>query len=285
MLLKGALMGAALCGVLTIDKGVVLFAILIGMGEGYLDVVALHVDYGVETGGGHIVGEEVLQTIATGNATTIIHDGESLIEIGVVAEHRLYDVVVELVVLEQGVAVVGFEENECAVLIGGGSGGVASELALLEHEMAHLAVAIGLHLEVATEEIDCLDADTIESYGLLEGFGVVLTTGVELADSLNELALRDASTIVADRDTEIVLNIYLDALASVHTKLINGVVDDFLEQDIDTVFGQRTVAQSADIHTRTGADVLHVGEVANILVTIFYGCWGNIFFVHLVFGF
>ena len=33
---------------LTVDKGVVLLAILVGMGKGYLNVFTLHVDDGVE---------------------------------------------------------------------------------------------------------------------------------------------------------------------------------------------------------------------------------------------
>ena len=55
MLLEGALMGTALRGVLSVDKTVVFLAVLVGMGEGYLDVFALQVDDGIEGVGAHAV--------------------------------------------------------------------------------------------------------------------------------------------------------------------------------------------------------------------------------------
>ena len=64
MLLEGALVCASLCGVLTVDKRVILLTILVGMGEGYLYVLALHVHYRVERFAGHLVAEQVLQTIS-----------------------------------------------------------------------------------------------------------------------------------------------------------------------------------------------------------------------------
>ena len=115
VLLEGALMSSALRGVLTVDKGIVLLAILVGVGESHLDVLALHVDDVVETVIGHVVGKKILQTVAAQDATTIVHDGKARIEIGVVAKHRLHDVIVEAVVLEE--SVVGLEKDVGSVLI------------------------------------------------------------------------------------------------------------------------------------------------------------------------
>ena len=42
---------------LTIDKRVVLFAILVGMGEGDFEVFVLDADDGVEALDGHVVGQ------------------------------------------------------------------------------------------------------------------------------------------------------------------------------------------------------------------------------------
>ena len=115
VLLEGALMSSALRGVLTVDKGIVLLAILVGVGESHLDVLALHVDDVVETVIGHVVGKKILQTVTAQDATTIVHDGKARIEIGVVAKHRLHDVIVEAVVLEE--SVVGLEKDVGSVLI------------------------------------------------------------------------------------------------------------------------------------------------------------------------
>ena len=64
VLLEGALMGAALNGMLTIDERVILLAILVGMGKGYLDVLALQVDDGIEGIAGHAVLQQVFETVS-----------------------------------------------------------------------------------------------------------------------------------------------------------------------------------------------------------------------------
>ena len=64
MLLEGTLVGTALCGMLSVDEGVVFLAVLVGMGEGYFDVLALQVDDGIEGIVGHAVAQQVFQTMA-----------------------------------------------------------------------------------------------------------------------------------------------------------------------------------------------------------------------------
>ena len=85
VLLEGALVGAALCGVLSVDKRVILLAILVGMRKGYLYVLALDMYDGVKRVGGHGVGKEVGKTIARQDAMTVVHDGKTRVEVGIVA--------------------------------------------------------------------------------------------------------------------------------------------------------------------------------------------------------
>ena len=47
MFLEGRLVCAALGSVLTVDERVILLAVLVGMGEGYLYILTLHVDDGI----------------------------------------------------------------------------------------------------------------------------------------------------------------------------------------------------------------------------------------------
>ena len=70
---------------------------------------------------------------------------------------------------------------------------------------------------------------------------------------------------------------YLYALAGVHLELVDRVVDYLLQKHIDAVLGQLTVAQATDIHTRTCTHMLHVGEVAYVVVGIL-NCGLNVFF-------
>ena len=144
--LEGTLVCASLCGVLSVYERVIFLAILVGVCERYLYVLALGVDDGIESVGGHGVVEKVYQTVARQDAPSVIHDGEARVEVGIVAQHGLHDVVVEAVANEQ--CVVGLEEDVGTVLVVGLLGGVALEDAALEGQCAHLAVAERFHLEV-----------------------------------------------------------------------------------------------------------------------------------------
>ena len=68
-------MSTALCGMLSVDKRVILFAILIGMSEGYLYVFSLHVNDRIKGVDGHSVGEEVGKSVARKDAMAVVHDG------------------------------------------------------------------------------------------------------------------------------------------------------------------------------------------------------------------
>ena len=79
MLLEGTLMRSTLCGVLSVDKRVIFLTILVGMGEGNLDIVTLQMDDGIERIIGHTVLEQILQSVTRQDAPAIIHDGEPYI--------------------------------------------------------------------------------------------------------------------------------------------------------------------------------------------------------------
>ena len=64
MLLESTLMSATLRRMLSVHERIVLLAILIGMREGYLYVLTLHVDDGIHGVSGHGIGEQIFQTIA-----------------------------------------------------------------------------------------------------------------------------------------------------------------------------------------------------------------------------
>ena len=187
----------------------------------------------------------------------------------VVAEHGLHDVGVEGVAGEE--RRIRLEEDVCAVLVLRLLGGVARELPSLERGAAHVAVAVGAHLEARAEGVDGLHAHAVEADALLERLRVVLAAGVEHAHGLDELALGYAAAVVAHADAEVLVDVHLDAVAGVHLELVDGVVYHFLQEHVYAVFGQRAVAQPPDVHPGAGAHVLHVRQVAYVVVGVFYG--------------
>ena len=132
-------MCASLCGVLSVDEGVVFLAVLVGVCEGNLNVLALQVDYRIERVVGQAVFQEVFKSVSRENAPTVVHDGQAGVQVGVVAQHRLHDVVVEAVVLKH--RVVGLEIDVCARLVVGLLGDVGFQLATFERGPSDHAVA------------------------------------------------------------------------------------------------------------------------------------------------
>ena len=101
--------------------------------------------------------------------------------------------------------------------------------------------------------------------------GVVLTARVEFRDSVHQFAEGNTAAVVAHFGGAVVGDIHLDALAETFVELVDRVVDGFLEQDVDTIFGVRAVTEAADVHTRASADMLHALKGADILFGII-GC-------------
>ena len=214
-------------------------------------------DNGIERVIRHAVFQQVLQPMTAQNATTVIHNGQSDIQIGIVAEHVLHNLIMELVVDE--FRVIGLKVDICSILVLGGLCHVTDQFATLEDSLAHLAVAVAMHLETTAQRIDSLHTHTIQTDRLLESLRVELTTGIQDTDRLDEFSLWDTTTIVTDGDTEMILYRYLNAVARLHLKLVDRVVEDLLQQHIDSVFCGGTVTQATDIHTGTEPDMLQSG--------------------------
>ena len=122
--LKGTLVRTTLRGMLSVNERIILFAVLVGVGKGNFNVFALNVDDGVEPIVGHAVVQQVGQAIATNDAPTVVHDGQTSVKVGVIAEHCLHKLCFKAIIKKQ--SVVGFEEYERAVFFVGALGVVAN---------------------------------------------------------------------------------------------------------------------------------------------------------------
>ena len=147
VLLEGSLVCAAQRSVLAVDEGVVFLAVLIAMGEGYLDILALEMHYVIERGGRHAVGQKVAQSVAREDAPAVEHDCQAGVEVGVVAQHLLYELPSERVMLEE--RRVGFEVDVGSCLVVSRLGDVGDELSALEGGASHLSVSVGACFEMA----------------------------------------------------------------------------------------------------------------------------------------
>ena len=226
-------MGTALSGMLTINEGVVFLTILIGMGKGNLNILALKVDNGVKGIVRHTVFQQILQTMTGKNAPIIIHNGQANIQIGIVTKHVFHNFIVELIVQE--LRSIWFEIDIGTVLVLSRFCNIAHQLTTLKDSLAHLTFTIASHFETTTQGIYSFYTYAIQTNRLLKGLRVELSTGIKDTYRFYQFALGDASPVVANRDAEVVLYIHLDAIARLHLKLVNRVIEHLFQQYIDTI--------------------------------------------------
>ena len=231
--LQGSLVCAALGGVLPVDKGVVLFAVLVGVCEGNLDVLSFQVDDVVKAFAGHVVFQQVLQPVAGNDALAVVNEGEARIQVGVVAQQGFYELVLEGIVQEE--CGVRFEEDIGSAFFCRVFGHITQQRSFLEDGGTYFAVAVTAYLETATQRIDRLDAHAVQSDTFLESLRVIFTPGIQFADRLYQFALRNASSIVAYADTQTVFYSHFYTLSGTHLELVDAVVHHFFQQHIDAV--------------------------------------------------
>ena len=128
------------------------------------------------------------------------------------------------------------------------------QFAALKEHFGAPAVAVGADDEVGRKRVDGLGADAVEPHAELEDVVVVFGTGIDDRDALYYFAEGNAAAVVADLDSPLV-DLDVDLLATAHDELIDGIVNDLLEQYVDAVVGIGTRAEAADVHAGPQADV------------------------------
>ena len=270
---ESRLVRTALDGMLTVDERVILVAVLVGVGEGNLDVFALDMNDRVERTDGHVLRQQVQQTVLGDKFLTVIDEREPGVEVSVVTQQLLDIIVAEMVVLEQSFAVVGYELDHRTAFLGTGivhDVGVGDQFALFELGAAHLTLAVGLYGEERGERINGFGSHAVQTHGFLEGLAVVFAAGVEHGDHFHEFAQRNTAPVVPHAHTTL-CDLHFDHFAFAHAVLVDGVIDRLFDKDVDTVVGVAAVAEFTDIHTRSAPDMFHVVEVNNVRFAVLHG--------------
>ena len=182
MLLESTLMRTSLRSMLPVYKRVVFFSVLIGMRESNLDVIANHMNNRVQSVRCHVIVEQILQSVTAFDTPSIVHNGESGIQIGIVAQHGFHDIIVERVVLEQ--RVVGFKINIGTRFILRFIGLIGLELTFFKRDGTNIPLPVRLHLKMRTQSIHGFETHTVQSHTLLKRFRIVFSTCIKHAHRL-----------------------------------------------------------------------------------------------------
>ena len=247
-------MRPAVTGVLTVDETEVVLAVVVGVGEGELDPILANVNDRVERRLlSQLLLEEIPQAILATKLLAVVQQGEATVEEGVVAQAVLDELLVPLEITED--LRIRRELDEGAVLLGGLPAALFVHLLAAAEQGAPIAaLAPAADLEVHREGVDRFGADTVQTHRELKDVVVVLAAGMHLRNTVDDLAERDTAAVVANRHRRPIA-VDLDAAALAHDELVDGVVDDLLEQNVDAVVGMRAVADTADVHAGAQPDV------------------------------
>ena len=84
--LQRTLMGTSLGGMLTVHEGIVFLTVLVGVREGDFDILTFQMNDVVQAIGGHVVLQQVFQSVTRHNALTVVDESQTRIQIGIVSE-------------------------------------------------------------------------------------------------------------------------------------------------------------------------------------------------------
>ena len=225
------------------------------------------VHYRIERLYGHILFEQIEQTISGVEFFAVIHDSQTGIKECIILQHRLDKLIAEFEILEQ--CVIRQKFDVCTVRFFGWI-----DIRLFEYLAALILDSLSL---TATEcgdgkrsgkGVGGFDTDTVKADRLLERRRVILTAGVHLGRHIANLVQRNTATVVAYLNLPFFTDIDIYLLAAAHGKLIDRVIEHLFQNDIYTVIGMSAVAQLTDIHTRTLADMLFPIKRLDIVVNI-----------------
>ena len=216
-------MRASLSRMLTIDEGKVVLAVLIDVGKGHFDILALDVDEGIKGILGKVFPEQVLEPVLGSKTLSVVYDGEASVEESVIAQHALHVFITKAVFLEH--RGVGNKGDEGSVLLIGRLVLLVKGLRFAAGKIdpTRLAFPEGLDVELIRESVNGLDSHPIQSDGFLEGLRIVLRPSVNLRRAVEQFLKGNAPAVVAHLHL-VTVRLDLDLLAEAHNELVDAVI-------------------------------------------------------------
>ena len=101
----------------------------------------------------------------------------------------------------------------------------------------------------------------------MEDVVVVFRAGVDLGDAIDNFAEGNAAAKITDGDG-FFFDADLNLLAGAHDVFVDGIVDDFFEEDVTAVIVMGAIADAADVHAGAEADVFQRGERLDFALVI-----------------
>ena len=211
---------------MTVDKGIVLLAVLVGVGQGNLQIVVLELNGRIKTRLGHVLLQQIEQSPLRLKNAAVEMDGQTGIQVGVILKQVFNEFVLKGKGIEDGVVGPKFDE--------GAVGGLGRFYRVFGHQLparkAHqlgFPFAKGLHLKVDRQGIYRLHPNTIESHRFFKSLTVVLGARVHFGNHIHHLSQRNTTAIVAHTHPVFVYTDF-NFFSEAHHVFVDRVVHDLL---------------------------------------------------------
>ena len=263
---EGALVGASLGCELTVDEALVILPVGVSVCQRHFDVLSLQMHDGVAQLAVQSVLQKVFEAMFTPELLPIQVQAQSSVQVGVVPKQLLHMLGPKSVGLEN--LCVWFEPDARTVPFGGGfQGSIIGENSGGETGPFHLAFTHTFHHKLRAQGIHCLGAHAIQPHRLLESPAVVLAPCIDLGNTIHHLAQWDSPSVITDTHL-IVFDDHFHFAPMAHGVFIDAIVHHLFEQDINAIVGVLAIAQLADVHARTHADVLLPIQAADVVFCV-----------------
>ena len=242
-------MSSSLSGVLAIYEREVIFPVLLDVGEGHLNVIALNVNDRIERILREVFPEQILESILGSELLSVVTDGQTAIQVGVIPEHAP-DVLVAVAKLLKhlGIRSVGDEGairfRTLLVFLVDRQGVPAGIL-----NPSRFSFPEGLNVKIGGQRVHRLDSHSIQTDRLLEGLGIVLRSGVYLGRAIKKFFQGNPPTMISN-GYGLAIGLHANLLPETHDELVNAIIQNLLEQNVNAIILGRTVSKLADVHAR-----------------------------------
>ena len=197
--------------------------------------------------------EQILQTVLAVELLTVQIQRQARVQVGVVPEHLL-DVFENVAVIHKDFRIRTEGHFGSFTLTAIRDSIVFCQLSVFKFCSFSFSIAEGLNDKFSGQRIHRFSPDSIQTYGFLKCFAVVLRPSIDFRHNINHLSQWDTTAVITNNDLT-VRNFNLDGLSSPHDKFVNGVVQNLFQQDINTIVRGLSITQFSDVHSGTQTDV------------------------------
>ena len=233
--------------VLTVHERVILFPVLPPVRHRHLNIIPPQMNDRVQPLSTHILRQQVIQPSLGMQFLTVKIDGQPGIQEHVVLEHGL-QVIHDIMVVTKQLLVCDKSHQRTIRFRGRYHLLIFHDQRFIESHPLRLPVPEGLDNETLGKSIHGFYTDTVQSYGFLKSFRIILGPRVHLRGHVNQFTQWNSSSEIPYRNRPF-LHVDNNLASRSHREFVDTIIHHLFNQYVYSIVHCRSVPQFSDIHT------------------------------------